>query len=420
MDKLIIEGGVRLEGEISISGAKNAALPLMAASLLASGVHQLSNVPRLRDIRTMQTLLSHMGARCDREPYLCIDASHIDRLEAPYDLVKTMRASVLVLGPLLARHGKARVSLPGGCAIGARPINLHLQALARMGADITLEHGYVVASAKRLHGCTITFDQITVTGTENLLMAASLADGITILKNAAREPEVVDLANYLRKMGAQIQGDGTEEIVIEGVAELTAASHEVIPDRIELGTYLTAAGITGGHLRLTGCRPAHVEAIIQKLSLAGLRMEVQDNGIEVWGPEAIHSVDVKTWPYPGFATDMQAQFMALMALGDGVSLITEQIFEKRFMHVSELRRLGANIEADGRNAVVRGVKKLSGAPVMATDLRASASLVLAGLAAEGVTEVTRVYHLDRGYEAIETKLAAVGARIKRVREQSGA
>jgi UDP-N-acetylglucosamine 1-carboxyvinyltransferase len=416
MDKLIIEGGVRLEGEISISGAKNAALPLMAASLLASGRHQFTNVPRLRDIRTMQTLLSHMGASCDQGPCLCIDASHIDRLEAPYDLVKTMRASVLVLGPLLARYRKARVSLPGGCAIGARPINLHLQALAQMGAEISLEHGYVVASADRLRGCVITFDQITVTGTENLLMAASLAEGITILKNAAREPEVVDLADYLRKMGAHIQGDGTEEIVIEGVAELTAASHEVIPDRIELGTYLTAAGITGGHLRLTRCRPFHVEAIIQKLRLAGLRMEFQNSSIEVWGPESIRSVDVKTWPYPGFATDMQAQFMALMALGDGVSLITEQIFEKRFMHVSELRRLGADIEADGRNAVVRGVKKLSGAPVMATDLRASASLVLAALAAEGVTEVTRVYHLDRGYEAIETKLAAVGARIKRVRE----
>jgi len=416
MDKLIIEGGVRLEGEIPISGAKNAALPLMAASLLASGRHQFANVPRLRDIRTMQTLLSHMGARCDQDACLSIDASQIHRLEAPYELVKTMRAAVLVLGPLLARYRKARVSLPGGCAIGARPINLHLQALAQMGAEISLEHGYVAASTERLRGCTITFDQITVTGTENLLMAASLADGTTVLKNAAREPEVVDLADYLRKMGALIRGDGSEEIIIEGVSELRPASHEVIPDRIELGTYLTAAGITGGHLRLTGCRPTHVEAIIQKLRLAGLRIEVQDRCIEVWGPEAIHSVDVKTWPYPGFATDMQAQFMALMAQGDGVSLITEQIFEKRFMHVSELRRLGADIEVEGRNAVVRGVKKLSGAPVMATDLRASASLVLAGLAAEGVTEISRVYHLDRGYEAIETKLAAVGARIQRVRE----
>jgi UDP-N-acetylglucosamine 1-carboxyvinyltransferase len=416
MDKLIIEGGVRLEGEIRISGAKNSALPLMAASLLANGCHKFTNVPRLRDIRTMQNLLNHMGARCEHGQDLMIDTSRIDHLEAPYELVKTMRAAVLVLGPLLARHHQARVSLPGGCAIGARPINLHLQALALMGANISLEHGYVVANADRLRGCTITFDQITVTGTENLLMAASLADGVTVLKNAAREPEVVDLAEYLRKMGARIRGEGSEEIVVEGVAELVPASHEVIPDRIELGTYMTAAGITGGHLLLTHCCPTHVEAITQKLRLAGLRIETQDQALEVWGPEKVHSVDVKTWPYPGFATDMQAQFMALMALGDGVSLITEQIFEKRFMHVSELRRVGADIEVADRNAVVRGVKKLSGAPVMATDLRASASLVLAGLAAEGRTEISRVYHLDRGYEAIETKLAAVGARIWRMRE----
>jgi UDP-N-acetylglucosamine 1-carboxyvinyltransferase len=416
MDKLIVEGGVRLEGVVPISGAKNAALPLMAASLLANGRHQFTNVPRLRDIRTMQNLLGHMGARCEHEACLYLDTSRIDCTEAPYELVKTMRASVLVLGPLLARYRQARVSLPGGCAIGARPINLHLHALARMGADISLEHGYVVARAERLRGSTITFDQVTVTGTENLLMAASLADGRTVLRNAACEPEVVDLADYLRKMGARIRGDGTEEITIEGVSECTPASHEVIPDRIELGTYLTAAGITGGHLLLTNCRPVHVESIVDKLRLAGLRIEVQDHSIEVWGPETVRSVDVKTWPYPGFATDMQAQFMALMALGDGVSLITEQIFEKRFMHVSELRRLGADIEVDGRNAVVRGVKKLSGAPVMATDLRASASLVLAALAAEGATEITRVYHLDRGYEAIETKLAQVGARVRRVRD----
>ncbi len=416
MDKLIIEGGIRLEGEVAISGAKNSALPLMAASLLANGRHQFSNVPRLRDIRTMQHLLAHMGASCDHNQHLTIDTSRIDRLEAPYELVKTMRASVLVLCPLVARHRRARVSLPGGCAIGARPINLHLQALAQMGADISLEHGYVVAKADRLRGCTITFDQVTVTGTENVLMAASLADGITVLKNAAREPEVVDLAEYLRKMGARIHGEGSQEIIVEGVAELVPVGHEVIPDRIELATYLAAAGITGGHLRLTHCRPDHVEAIVEKLRMAGLRIESHDHSIEVWGSERIHSVDVKTWPYPGFATDMQAQFMALMALGDGVSLITEQIFEKRFMHVSELRRLGADIEVDGRNALVRGVRNLSGAPVMATDLRASASLVLAGLAAEGVTEVSRVYHLDRGYEAIETKLAAVGARIQRARQ----
>jgi UDP-N-acetylglucosamine 1-carboxyvinyltransferase len=416
MDKLIIEGGVRLEGEVTISGAKNSALPLMAASLLASGQHQFANVPRLRDIRTMAHLLVHMGAHCDHNHQLSIDTSGIDRPEAPYELVKTMRASVLVLCPLVARHRRARVSLPGGCAIGARPINLHLQALAQMGADISLEHGYVMAKADRLHGATITFDQVTVTGTENVLMAASLADGITVLKNAAREPEVVDLAEYLRKMGARIQGEGSQEIVVEGVAELVPAKHEVIPDRIELATYLAAACITGGHLNLTHCRPDHVDAIVEKLRIAGLRTESHQDSIEAWGPDTIHSVDVKTWPYPGFATDMQAQFMALMSLGDGVSLITEQIFEKRFMHVSELRRLGADIEVDGRKAVVRGVKTLSGAPVMATDLRASASLVLAGLAAEGVTEISRVYHLDRGYEAIETKLAAVGARIQRARQ----
>ncbi|HBD07600.1 MAG TPA: UDP-N-acetylglucosamine 1-carboxyvinyltransferase, partial [Syntrophobacteraceae bacterium] len=311
MDKLIIEGGVRLEGEVVISGAKNSALPLMAASLLANGRHQLGNVPQLRDIRTMRNLLAHMGACCQHDALLSIDTSRIDCPEAPYELVKTMRASVLVLGPLVARHGRARVSLPGGCAIGARPINLHLQALEQMGADITLEHGYVVARAQRLRGSTITFDQVTVTGTENLLMAASLADGITVLKNAAREPEVVDLAQYLRKMGARIHGEGSQEIVVEGVAELVPASHEVIPDRIELGTYLAAAGITGGHLRLTHCRPDHVEAVVQKLRMAGLRLEARDGAVDVWGPERIHSVDMKTWPYPGFATDMQAQFMAL-------------------------------------------------------------------------------------------------------------
>lgn len=420
MDKLIIEGGIALEGEVPISGAKNAALPLMAATLLARGRHGFSNVPRLRDIRTMQNLLGHMGALCESGEELTIDTSGIATLEAPYDLVKTMRASVLVLGPLVARYQRARVSLPGGCAIGARPINLHLQGLQQMGADIALEHGYVVATAKRLHGAAITFDQITVTGTENLLMAASLAQGTTILRNAACEPEVVALAEYLRKMGARIEGAGTEEITIEGVTELTPATHEVIPDRIELGTYLVAAGITHGHLQLTRCRPEHVEAVIRKLQVTGLKMEVREQSIEAWGSGEIQSVDMKTWPYPGFPTDMQAQFMALMSLGNGVSLITEQIFEKRYMHVSELRRMGANIEVEGRSAVVRGVGRLSGAPVMATDLRASASLVLAALAAEGTTEISRVYHLDRGYEAIEKKLAAVGARIHRVREVRGA
>jgi UDP-N-acetylglucosamine 1-carboxyvinyltransferase len=416
MDKLIIEGGIPLSGKIRISGAKNAALPLMAATLLANGSHTFSNMPRLRDIHTMQTLLTHMGARCEHNDQAHIDTTRIHTLEAPYELVKTMRASVLVLGPLLARYQRARVSLPGGCAIGARPINYHLKGLQQMGADIVLEHGYVQAGARRLQGCAIRFDQVTVTGTENLLMAATLAAGTTVLSNAAREPEVVDLASYLRKMGARIEGDGTEEIVVEGVTELHPATHEVMADRIELGTYLVAAGITGGHLQLTDCQPIHVEAVMRALRLAGMRFDVQPHSVEAWGDSAIHSVDLQTWPYPGFPTDMQAQLMALMALGDGVSRITEQIFEKRFMHVSELRRLGADIEVEGQNARVRGVPKLSGAPVMATDLRASASLVLAGLAAEGITEISRVYHLDRGYEAIEKKLAAVGARIKRIRE----
>jgi UDP-N-acetylglucosamine 1-carboxyvinyltransferase len=416
MDKLIIEGGVALRGEVPISGAKNAILPLMAASLLAPGVHTFHNVPGLRDINTMARLLSHMGAVCVQGGVLTVDTANIRSPEAPYDLVKTMRASVLVLGPLLARHGRARVSLPGGCAIGARPINFHLSALERMGAEITLEHGYVLAQAERLRGSVITFDQVTVTGTENLLMAAALAEGTTVLRNAAREPEVVELAGFLQKMGARLDGVGSQEITIDGVPELAPGAHEVMPDRIEVGTYLVAAGITGGHLRLAPCAVEHVEAIVSKLKAAGLDIEARENALEVRGSGEIRSVDVKTWPFPGFPTDMQAQYMALMTLGNGVSLITEQIFEKRFMHVSELRRLGADIEVEGRSAVVRGVKKLSGAPVMATDLRASASLVLAGLAAQGTTEVSRIYHLDRGYETLEKKLAAVGARIQRVRE----
>jgi len=413
MDKLVIEGGVPLTGEVPISGAKNAALPLMAASLIATGTHTFANIPRLRDIRTMQALLGHMGAKCEHDGLLRIDSSDIHTLEAPYDLVKTMRASVLVLGPMVARYRKARVSLPGGCAIGARPINLHLKGLEKMGVSVELKHGYVFASADRLKGATITFDQVTVTGTENLMMAATLADGVTVLHNAAREPEVVALAEYLCKMGARIQGAGTAQITIEGVKELSPSEFTVIPDRIEAGTYLIAAGITGGNLKLTSCRPEHLEAVIQKLETAGLSIQSNGDCVEVKREGEIRSVDVKTWPFPGFPTDMQAQFMALMALGNGVSLISEQIFENRFMHVLELKRLGADIELEGRSAVVRGVSKMSGAPVMATDLRASASLVLAALAAEGVTEIHRIYHLDRGYEAIEKKLAAVGARVWR-------
>lgn len=415
MDKLVIEGGIPLHGEIAISGAKNAALPLMAASLLAEGRHTFENVPRLRDIRTMQTLLTHMGAVCDHNTLLEIDTSHIQTLEAPYDLVKTMRASVVVLGPLVARHREARISLPGGCAIGARPINLHLKGLEQMGVDIRLEHGYVHANARKLRGAVITFDQVTVTGTENLMMAAALADGVTVLHNAAREPEVIALAEYLTLMGARIHGAGTADITIEGVAELRPARIRVIPDRIEAGTYMVAAGITGGELTLTSCEPAHLEAVIQKLGSAGLKITPGKDSIHVAAGEAINSVNVKTWPFPGFPTDMQAQFMAMMTLGNGVSLISEQIFENRFMHVLELKRLGAQIELEGRSAVVHGVSALSGAPVMATDLRASASLVLAGLAANGTTEVNRIYHLDRGYEVLEQKLEAVGARIKRAK-----
>ena len=413
MDKLVIEGGVPLNGEIAVSGAKNATLPLMASTILAAGKHTFTNVPRLRDIRTTQTLLTHMGAECEHNEVFHIDTGRIHTLEAPYDLVKTMRASVLVLGPMVARYRRARVSLPGGCAIGARPINLHLKGLEQMGVSVELEHGYVVAATERLEGATITFDQVTVTGTENLMMAATLAEGMTTLNNAAREPEVVALAEYLCKMGARIQGAGSAQIVVEGVRELTPSSFEVIPDRIEAGTYLVAAGITGGHLKLTSCRPDHLDAVIRKLEMAGMSIHAHEDTIEVQGTGEIKSVDMKTWPFPGFPTDMQAQFMALMALGNGVSFITEQIFENRFMHVLELKRLGATIELDGRSAVVRGVRKLSGAPVMATDLRASASLVLAGLAAEGTTEINRIYHLDRGYETIEKKLAAVGARILR-------
>ncbi len=416
MDKLVIEGGRRLEGEVRISGAKNATLPLMAASLLAPGVHTFSNAPRLRDIRTMQRLLTNMGAVSDHDVDLSIDTGRLNNFEAPYDLVKTMRASVLVLGPLVARHGQGRVSLPGGCAIGARPINLHLKGLEQMGAEIRLEHGYVSASAKRLRGASIFFDIVTVTGTENLMMAATLAEGTTVLRNAAKEPEVVALAEYLQGMGARISGAGTDEITIEGVRELTPGHYKVIPDRIEAGTYMVAAGITGGNLRLLSCRPEHLTAVMEKLMAAGIIVEMQDNAIEVRRDEEIVSVGVKTRPFPGFPTDMQAQFMSLMSLGNGVSVIAEQIFENRFMHVLELKRMGADIELDGRTAVVKGVRKLSGAPVMATDLRASASLVLAALAAEGTTEIHRIYHLDRGYETIEDKLAAVGAKVWREKE----
>lgn len=417
MDKLVIEGGVPLQGDIPISGAKNAALPLMAASLLAPGRHVFTNVPRLRDIRTMARLMRHMGARTEHDDTLTVDTSHITQPEAPYELVKTMRASVLVLGPLAARYGRARVSLPGGCAIGARPIDLHLRGLEAMGARIELQGGYVIVRCDQLRGTAFTFDQVTVTGTENLMMAACLADGETVLENAAREPEVVDLADYLMTMGARITGAGTAVVRIQGVPSLQPGVHRVIPDRIETGTYLVAAGITGGRLRLTQCRPDHVDAVLRKLQDAGMRITPEGETLTAEAPDGpIRSVNATTWPYPGFPTDMQAQFMALMTLAQGVSVIKEQIFENRFMHVSELRRLGADIVLDGRSAVVRGVSFLSGAPVMATDLRASASLVLAGLAARGRTDVSRIYHLERGYENLDEKLRAVGARIRREKE----
>ncbi|MCG6917084.1 MAG: UDP-N-acetylglucosamine 1-carboxyvinyltransferase [Deltaproteobacteria bacterium] len=416
MDKIIIEGGRPLNGTVQISGAKNAALPILAATLLASGVHRLRNIPPLRDIRTAKTLLYHLGATFEEGDPLSVHTDSVDGHEAPYDLVKTMRASVLVLGPLVARFKKARVSLPGGCAIGARPINLHLAGLERLGVKIELKHGYVEASAKKLSGNHIYFDIPTVTGTANLMMAAVLAEGKTVLENAAREPEVVDLARCLTSMGGSIQGVGTSVITIEGVSELQPMDHTIMPDRIEAATYLTAAGITRGNITITPCIPDHLEAVIHKLEQAGMEFQISEGSIKSIGAKVIRPIDIKTNPFPGFPTDMQAQIMAMMSLAQGQSIITEKIFENRFMHVSELKRMGADISIEGNTAVVRGRSKLQGAPVMATDLRASASLVLAGLAADGVTEVSRVYHLDRGYERLEEKLSRVGARIKRVSE----
>jgi UDP-N-acetylglucosamine 1-carboxyvinyltransferase len=417
LDKLIIKGGRKLSGEISISGSKNAALPIFMATILAAGEHQIHNVPFLRDINTTIKLLETLGAIIRGDGHtVYIDSTRVDRFEATYDLVKTMRASVLVLGPLLARHGRARVSLPGGCAIGARPINLHLKGLAAMGADINLSHGYVEAKAKRLKGARINFDISTVGGTEQLMMAAATAQGETILENAAREPEIVELGAVLTKMGADITGAGTDTIRINGVRELMPFVHAVMPDRIEAGTFMTAAAITGGDVRLRNMRLEHLDALVFKLQDAGVEIINKDNVVRIRGPRKIRSINIKTRPYPGFPTDMQAQIMALMCVADGASVISENIFENRFMHVSELLRFGADIVVEGNSATVKGVKKLSGAPVMATDLRASASLILAGLAAENTTEVSRIYHLDRGYERIEEKLRLLGADIQRVQE----
>ena len=414
MDKIVLEGGYSLKGDVRISGAKNAALPILASSLLADGWNTYDNVPDLRDIHSIKQLLSHLGAEIESDgSCLRISAQGLNNPEAPYDLVRKMRASILVLGPLVARLQKARVSLPGGCAIGARPIDLHLKGLESLGAAIELKHGYVEASAKKLRGGEIYFDIPTVTGTENLLMAAVLAEGKSILFNAAREPEVVALADVLNAMGARIEGAGTSEITVQGVSSLHPVNTAIIPDRIETGTFMVASALTGGDVRITHCVPEHLEAVIQKLRRVGAEIHTGQQMIHVKGSECIRSIDIKTMPYPGFPTDMQAQFMVLMSVADGQSVISETIFENRFIHVSELERMGADVTITGHTALVKGRPMLSGAPVMATDLRASASLILAGLVAEGKTEVHRVYHLDRGYEKIEKKFEGLGARIWR-------
>ncbi len=415
---MVIEGGHRLQGEVWVSGAKNAALPSIAAALLTGEELLLENVPHLGDVRTMSTLLARMGTEVERsDPHtLSLRAQRLTSWEAPYELVKTMRASILVLGPLLSRFGRARVSLPGGCSIGSRPIDLHLMGLERMGAQIELKEGYVEAECRRLKGNTILFDISTVTGTENLMMAACLAEGRTVLQNAAREPEVSDLAQLLVSMGARIEGIGSSRIVIEGVKELKGARHRIIPDRIEAGTLMVAAGITKGEVLIRGAMPEHIQVLFEKLREAGMAIAIEDQGIRARMDRRASPVNIRTLPYPGFATDMQAQMMALASVGRGRSMIAETVFENRFMHINELMRMGAKIRVTGSNAFIQGVPRLSGAPVMATDLRASACLVLAGLAADGVTSISRVYHLDRGYEGIEHKLSALGARIERVSE----
>jgi len=414
MDKIIVEGGKCLNGTVAISGSKNAALPILTSALLTDGLCTFTNVPDLQDIRSILRLLESLGATAQQDGHtVTIDASRLAASEAPYDLVRKMRASILVLCPLVARLGHARVSLPGGCAIGARPINLHLRGLERLGATIDIRHGYVEAHADRLRGGEIYFDTVTVTGTENIMMAAVLAEGITVLRNAAREPEVVALAQVLTQMGADIQGAGTSVVTIRGVKALKPTRAAIIPDRIEAGTFMAAAALTGGEVTLTRCQPDHLSAVCDKLQQAKVSIARQDTTLIVGGAPTIKSVDVRTQTYPGFPTDMQAQFMVMMACADGQSIIKETIFENRFIHVSELRRLGADITVSGDTAVVRGVKRLLGAPVMASDLRASASLVLAGLVAEGITEINRVYHIDRGYERIEEKLRKLGAAIWR-------
>ena len=415
MDKLVIEGGVRLTGEVDVSGAKNAALPILTAALLTSEPLVVQNVPHLRDVTTMLSLLGQMGVAVSLDEKLGVElrAAELDRPVAPYDLVKTMRASVLVLGPLLARFGEARVSLPGGCAIGLRPVDQHIKGLQAMGATIAIEHGYMLARARRLRGARICMDLVTVTGTENLMMAATLAEGVTLIENAAREPEIVDLAECLNAMGAKVRGAGTDVITVDGVERLHRATHRVMPDRIETGTFLVAAVATGGAVRLNGARPGILDAVLDKLRESGARVASGADWVSVEANGGLDAVNVRTAPYPAFPTDMQAQFVALNSIGRGTAVVTETIFENRFMHVQELKRLGADIEVEGNTAVVKGVSHLDGATVMATDLRASAGLVLAGLVARGTTIVDRVYHLDRGYECIEEKLSKLGARIRR-------
>jgi UDP-N-acetylglucosamine 1-carboxyvinyltransferase len=419
MDKLQIRGGVPLDGEVRISGAKNAALPILAGALLADGPVTIGNVPHLRDVTTMIELLGRMGASVtiDERMRIEVDPRTTRETFAPYELVKTMRAAILVLGPLVARYGSADVSLPGGCAIGARPVNIHVAGLQAMGADVHIENGYIKARAGRLKGARIVLETVTVTGTENLMMAAALAEGRTILENAAREPEIADLALFLNSMGAQITGHGTDTIVIDGVETLHGTNYEVLPDRIEAGTYLVAGAITGGRVRARGARAEHLDAVLAKLEQAGASVTRGEGFVEVdMHGRRPQAVDIRTAPHPGFPTDMQAQFAALNTVADGVGTIVETIFENRFMHMLEMRRMGAEIRLEGNTAIIKGVPKLTAAPVMATDLRASASLVLAGLVAEGITEVERIYHIDRGYECIEEKLQGLGAQIRRVAE----
>lgn len=417
MDKLLIQGGTRLEGEIRISGAKNATLPILAATLLADGPITIGNVPHLHDVTTTIELLGRMGVgvTIDERMRIEVDPTSIKELYAPYELVKTMRASILVLGPLLARYGRADVSLPGGCAIGSRPVNLHIDGLRQMGADIKVENGYIRAQANRLRGAHIVMDTVSVTGTENLMMAAALADGESVIENAAREPEVVDLAHCLIKMGAKIKGHGTDTIVIEGVKNLRGTSYDVLPDRIETGTYLVAGALTGGHIKLKDTQPDLLDAVTAKLEESGAQINYGDNWIELdMRRQRPRAVSLRTAPYPAFPTDMQAQFTALNAVAQGTGVITETVFENRFMHVLEMQRMGAQLRLEGNTAISTGVERLNGAPVMATDLRASASLVLAGLVADGETMVERIYHIDRGYECIEEKLHQLGAKIRRV------